>query len=202
MTEQCEWSSVAEDLRVRGWAVVEDFLSPAELAVVRDWVAGERAHLVAARVGRDRRLDPAIRGDQTHWVEDLDLVIPGGALARRFEQLREALNRQCLLGLESLELHLACYPPGARYAAHLDRVRGDDARMLSAVLYLNAGWQLEDGGELRIYAGDTTDSAFETVAPQGGRLALFITEGCLHEVRPARRERWSLTGWFRRRGAN
>lgn len=181
--------------------MVDGFLGEAELEQIRAWAQRERVHLNAARVGRDRRLDPSIRGDQTRWVDDLGAVLPAGALEHRFESLRVALNRHCLLGLEALELHLACYPPGARYAAHMDRVQGDDTRTLSAVLYLNADWQPEDGGQLRIYPGAVAGDDFEAIEPLGGRLALFITEDCLHEVRPARRERWSLTGWFRRRSA-
>ncbi len=37
------------------------------------------------------------------------------------------------------------------------------------------------------------------VAPIGGRLVIFRSDQFEHEVLPARRERLSFTGWFRRR---
>jgi SM-20-related protein len=37
------------------------------------------------------------------------------------------------------------------------------------------------------------------VLPQGGRLVAFQSDRFEHEVLPARRERMSFTGWFRRR---
>ena len=56
--------------------------------------------------------------------------------------------------------------------------------------------QPEDGGQLRIYTGG---GASVDVLPQGGRLVAFQSDRFEHEVLPARRERMSFTGWFRRR---
>jgi SM-20-related protein len=36
------------------------------------------------------------------------------------------------------------------------------------------------------------------ILPLGGRLVLFLSDLIEHEVLPARRERYSITGWFRR----
>jgi len=38
------------------------------------------------------------------------------------------------------------------------------------------------------------------VHPTGGTLVLFLSERFAHEVLPAKRERLSLTGWFKSRG--
>ena len=37
------------------------------------------------------------------------------------------------------------------------------------------------------------------VLPRGGTLVVFLSDRFPHEVLPARRERLSLAGWFRRR---
>jgi SM-20-related protein len=195
-------ASVAHDLAERGWAQVDGFLDPVDLHFWRRWALTQRERLAPARVGRDRLLVPTVRGDRTLWVDDLRSLEGGPSLAARFDALRIGLNRRCLLGLEDLELHLACYPPGERYAPHHDRVRGDDTRTVSCVLYLNEAWQPEAGGELCLFESDDPSGSAHCVLPVGGRLMLFLAEGCLHEVRPARRERWSLTGWFRRRAAD
>ena len=76
------------------------------------------------------------------------------------------------------------------------RCQGSDLRAISAALYLNDQWLPEDGGQLRIYLGGGRS---EDVLPQGGRLVAFLSDRFEHEVLPARRERMSFTGWFRRR---
>jgi SM-20-related protein len=115
------------------------------------------------------------------------------------ERLRLALNRRLYLGLFGFEAHLACYAPGARYEAHVDRFRSAPQRAVSTTLYLNEGWTAEDGGELRLYLGTNADSPFVDVAPLAGTLVVFASERFLHAVLPARRERLSITGWFTRR---
>ncbi len=72
-------------------------------------------------------------------------------------------------------------------------------RVVSCILYLNQDWQPEDGGALKIYAGNelSTLPLPMQVLPQGGRLVTFISDRFPHEVLPATRDRMSLTGWFR-----
>lgn len=111
--------------------------------------------------------------------------------------LRQAINQGLFLGLEDFECHFALYPPGAFYKRHLDRFRDDDRRMVSAVLYLNEGWQPEDGGQLRMFLDGDRE---HDVQPRAGTLVVFLSGDVPHEVLPAGRERLSLTGWFRRRG--
>ena len=69
---------------------------------------------------------------------------------------------------------------------------------MSAVFYLNPDWQAEQGGALRLYL---TDGSTHDVLPEAGTLVVFLSADLPHEVLPATRERLSLTGWFRRRGA-
>jgi SM-20-related protein len=106
------------------------------------------------------------------------------------------LNRDLMAGLADFEGHFARYPAGSAYARHIDRLVGSDARAISTVLYLNEGWQPEDGGALRIYLGGGRSA---DVLPEGGRLVAFLSDRFEHEVLPATRERLSFTGWFRRR---
>jgi SM-20-related protein len=118
-------------------------------------------------------------------------------LQRELEALRAALNAATLLGLHDFEGHYALYPAGASYARHVDNFRGGSDRLVSLVLYLNQDWTDTDGGELCLYPGEAP--APVRVAPQAGTLMCFLSEGMPHEVRPAKRDRLSLTGWFRRR---
>jgi SM-20-related protein len=150
-----------------------------------------------ARIGRgpQERLAPDVRGDFIAWLSEPELDAEQLLLAR-LEQLRVALNRGLMAGLEDFQGHFAVYPPGAAYARHTDRLAGTDVRAISLALYLNDGWTAEDGGFLRIYTGG---GGFEDVLPAGGRLVAFQSERFEHEVVASRRERLSFTGWYRRR---
>lgn len=153
--------------------------------------------LRAARIGRgaNERLAPEVRGDFISWLSEPELDAEQ-KLLRRLDELRMALNRGLMAGLEDFQGHFALYPSGAAYARHFDRLAGTDVRAMSAVLYLNDDWTAADGGALRIYTGS---DASEEVLPLGGRLVAFQSERFEHEVLPAQRERLSFTGWYRRR---
>ena len=138
---------------------------------------------------------PEVRGDMISWLQQPERDAEQRVLAR-LDELRAALNRGLMTGLEDFQGHFALYPRGAGYARHFDRLVGSDVRVISAALYLNDGWTDEDGGKLRLYTGG---GASVDVAPQGGRLVAFQSDRFEHEVLPARRERMSFTGWFRRR---
>ncbi|WP_457873861.1 2OG-Fe(II) oxygenase [Pseudomonas aeruginosa] len=156
-------------------------------------VAGD---LTPAGIGRGdgQVIREGIRGDLTQWLE------PGESEAcdeylRVMDSLRQTLNASLFLGLEDFECHFALYPPGAYYQKHVDRFRDDDARTVSAVLYLNDAWLPEHGGALRLHLPQRQVD----IQPTGGSLVVFMSAGTEHEVLPASRDRLSLTGWFRRR---
>jgi SM-20-related protein len=109
------------------------------------------------------------------------------------EATGRGLNRGLYLGLHEIELHYACYPPGAGYARHIDQPHGHAARRLSSIVYLTEDWREADGGLLRCSADR---GGFREIEPRAGRLVLFLTEGREHEVLRTSRERLSITGWF------
>lgn len=191
---------IADEIAARGWCAKERFLPPALTASLRDEACSLRAaggfHPAGIGAGPSPALRPEVRGDHIRWLDPDTASAAQQACLARFEALRLALNRALQLGLFDFECHFALYPVGARYARHLDRFKGDAGRALSCVLYLNERWQVEDGGQLRLHL-DAARSV--EVAPLDGTLVTFLSERFEHEVLPARRERVSLTGWFRRR---
>lgn len=151
-----------------------------------------------AGVGRksDHGLQPHLRSDRIHW---LDARAPDEALWLAWaDGLRQHLNRSLFLGLADYEAHFAHYAPGQRYGRHLDAFRGQANRVLSTVLYLTEDWAEDDGGELLLEDGPEQRWR---VSPQPGRLVVFLSEEVPHEVLSARRDRYSIAGWFRVRGA-
>ena len=65
-------------------------------------------------------------------------------------------------------------------------------RRVTAILYLNEGWQPAHGGALHI---DNKHGARWEVQPQLGRM-VFFTSHLMHEVRPAYKPRSAITGWY------
>jgi SM-20-related protein len=188
----------AEGLMSGGIAVHDGFISEQRVGeLIR--CAGrrrDRGDFAGARIGADHRLQLRgdIRGDRTCWFA-APLFEEEQALLRDLEQLRLELNRGGYLGLFDLELHYAWYAPGTGYARHVDQPQGRDQRMVSLVLYLNEGWTPDAGGALRIFdANEARD-----IEPIAGRLVCFLTEGREHAVLTTRRERLSISGWFRQR---
>jgi SM-20-related protein len=156
----------------------------------------ERGDFAGARIGAGHgsQLRGDIRGDRTCWFA-APLFEAERALLGDLEQLRLDLNRGGYLGLFDLELHYAWYAPGTGYARHVDQPQGRDQRKVSLVLYLNDAWTPDAGGELRIFDGNEA----RDIEPIAGRLVCFLTEGREHAVLTTRRDRLSITGWFRQR---
>ncbi|HCP57007.1 MAG: 2OG-Fe(II) oxygenase [Pseudomonadaceae bacterium] len=201
-TTDMPFAVIIDDLATQGWSLLPGFASQALTAELAQECRArvKNGALSPARVGRGARQEirEAIRGDQIEWLEPGQSA-PTDAYLQLIDGLRLALNQQLFLGLDSYESHFAFYPAGAFYKKHLDRFRDDDRRTVSVVLYLNEQWQDDFGGELRLYLpdGETRD-----VRPEAGSLVVFMSADMPHEVLPATRERLSLAGWFRRRGAD
>ena len=185
-------------LAEHGFAIAQNFLAAeavgALAAEARAGFAqgrGKPAHIGQAQ-GRRQRLD--VRGDEILWLDT-----PASPAQRAYfagiEALREQCNRTHLLNLQAFECHFAHYGPGRAYARHRDVFLEDDRRVLSLSLYLNEDWDTAYGGELRLYSGPRVID----VLPRSGTLALFLAHDIEHEVLPATRDRYSLTGWLRRR---
>jgi Predicted proline hydroxylase len=138
-----------------------------------------------------------MRRDQILWLEeDGSDSIEAAALAH-LDRLRLCLNQSLLLGLQEGEFHYAHYAPGSFYRLHRDRFADCDARVVSLIAYLNAEWQEADGGALRLFAED--GRLLAKVMPRAGTMVVFLSAEFPHEVEACRRDRFSLTGWFRQR---
>lgn len=181
----------------QGYCVLDDVLPRDLVAALQEEALGYAlAELQPAGTGREQQYqhDRRVRGDRIHWLERRSQA------ARRYlavaEQLRAGINRRLFLGLFDYECHYACYEPGAFYARHLDAFAGRRNRILSSVLYLNDDWGEGDGGELVLY-DDRGGHELRRILPQLNRLVLFLSERFPHEVRAARRHRYSIAGWYR-----
>lgn len=196
------FAQIADDLRAKGWSVIPNGLPGYVVEPLHQHLlCGGAGAFAPAGVGRaiDYTLNSFVRRDAIAWIE-------GANDAERqwlqwSKRLRLFLNRRLFLGLFSFESHFSHYPPGAFYKKHVDAFKGNprkDAtnRVLSVVAYFNRAWSAEDGGELAMFQGDDIEP-FLRVTPAYGTLVVFLSEEFPHEVRPARRDRYSIAGWYR-----
>jgi SM-20-related protein len=193
----CLYAGTLEHLSVHSWAEQSLFL-PSALTAALSAECRRRAddgsfRLAGVGTGSGRVTLPTLRGDRILWLER-GLSDACDAYLRIMEDVRLALNGLFFLGLRDYETHFACYAPGAGYVRHLDRFRDSDARVVSAVLYLNQAWTATDGGALRLHPPGGVPIEIQ---PDAGRLVLFLSAEMPHEVLPSTRDRLSLAGWFR-----
>jgi len=150
-TRSDEFDIATTALAADGWYVFSNLMSLAQTqALASECLTLHNAQLLTpARVGADRDAS-LLRGDSTSWFLPEALSVAQQAFADRIEVLRIALSRNLLLGLVDSESHYAVYQPGIGYARHLDCLRNNNARVVSAVFYLNDAWQETEGGALRL----------------------------------------------------
>lgn len=187
---------MADALAAQGYAVLPGGLPPGlGTDLLLRITALDDGQFHPAGVGRqgDFVVNPFVRSDEIHWLSEGNAI--EAAYLEAMEKLRQGLNRRLFLGLFDYEAHFARYQPGAFYKKHLDAFKGRSNRVLSTVFYLNAGWQEADGGQLLIYGDD--GEVVSRVTPLLGTLVVFLSDKVPHEVLVARRNRYSIAGWFR-----
>jgi SM-20-related protein len=174
-----------EVLQVDGFATQDE---------VEDWsgaIAQSQEAFSGANTGASHVRDTDVRSDQTAWESDLPGRFIG--MRERFVEVRTELNAAAWMGLAKFTIQLAVFDPGGHYQPHRDALRGDTARRVTAILYLNRSWRAADGGCLRVHTSDEP----RDIEPRGGRLVVFLSDRVLHEVLPGRVTRHAATAWFR-----
>jgi len=196
---------IIENIQQQGYAIVDDFMETAATQALADQAKALKSSGVMHKATTGlSKTQSELRGDFIHWIEASSASPTEQVYLDTMAKLQQALNQAFFLGLFELESHFAIYPAGAGYHKHLDQFVGKEERKISCILYLNDDWQDADGGQLRIYLDkqdlDKQNQAqFLDILPTGGKLVVFVSSDFIHEVLPAKRERISITGWFRTR---
>lgn len=177
--------------------VTEGFLSASLSAHLKDNLIDlfENKKLVHAGVGNDVLVnqDKLIRSDVIYWLDrkhDNQYENDFFDLMNRFVAY---LNRTCYTGITGYEFHYTLYEPGTFYKKHIDQFQHNGSRQYSMIMYLNAGWKIEDGGELRIYHADEE----QNISPNSGKSVFFKSSDLAHEVLLTNKQRMSITGWLK-----
>jgi len=188
---------ICDDLQHQGYSIQPACLPVDILAALQEQVRTlDASEFFRAGIGRNTKhhTNDFVRSDKVCWMTGETRT--GKAWLDWAEALRIAINRRLFMGLFSFESHYAWYQAGAYYKRHYDAFRGQTNRVLSVVVYLNSDWAADDGGELVLYK-DAEDRNGLRVTPLAGTLVVFLSEDFPHEVLPAKRDRFSIAGWYR-----
>ncbi len=189
-------NQVADGIAETGYAIIDDFLSAAEVDSILqlDEFQTGLLQFKKAGIGRnlERQINEGIRGDYIEWIDRTTAPQPLQTYLSKLNELISFVNQTLFLSLKDCEVHMTIYPAGTYYKKHLDQFKKDDHRKLSVICYLNKDWSEEEGGQLRIYLEEGT----REVLPVAGRLVCFRSDLLEHEVLPSMRNRLSLTGWI------
>lgn len=188
------------DIEQQGWSVQKDFFPSELIQQLKQTLDSfrQQGKLNQAGIGRKEgfHIEQSIRNDEISWFVEASLSQAQKKYLALAKKLQDKINQRFYLGLFKLEVHFALYAPNAFYKRHLDQHKNQDTRVMTLITYLNENWCEADGGELKIYLhnGQTV-----LVTPHAGTVVCFFSAEFEHEVLPAKRERASLTGWFRKR---
>lgn len=193
-------ATILNNLEQQGWSVQENFFNVELTQELKSTLTSLRKKGIMKQAGIGRtnnfHIEQSIRSDEISWFDNTNLDSSQEKFLTITQQLQDAINEKFYLGLFELEIHFALYAPNAFYTRHLDQHKNQDTRVVTIIVYLNENWNEDDGGELKLYLKNGNEI---TVQPKAGTLVCFMSAEFEHEVLPAKRERASLTGWFRKR---
>lgn len=205
-THSTNFEALVDNIAEHGFCVVNDFLPEATVsALANEAQTLKQAEVMQeAGVGREHlSVLKEIRSDSIYWLNEDDATAAQRDYFEQMENLRLNLNQHLYLGLFGLESHLAVYPEGGFYKKHLDCFASQNPhkpqRKISCIVYLNQDWDMQDGGQLKLYLNETDESdKYKSllISPLAGRAVIFLSDTFYHEVMPTYKERVSLTGWF------
>lgn len=191
-----QWSSWLDQLAVNDYLVVDNFITDLLYTKIQQYFHAQlnESEFSKAAIGssEDRQIASSVRGDFIYWLDQQkDSQVP--ELFALFDEVIRQLKQQLFLSLSDYEFHFALYPPQTRYKKHIDQFHGKKNRVISMLIYLNENWKPGDGGELKIYNPDGSETLIE---PKAKRLVMFKSDTVEHEVLLTNIPRKSLTGWL------
>lgn len=177
--------------------ISEDFLS-SELAdnLKQNLIAlNQNSLLQSAGIGNSEKLsyDGAIRSDSIYWLDKKHNNAFENEFFTQIEAFILYLNTTCYAGITGYEFHYSLYESGDFYLKHLDQFKNNPSRKYSMISYLNANWEMKDGGELVIHQLDNS----QKISPTQGKTVFFKSDELVHEVLVTQKTRMSITGWLK-----
>jgi len=156
----------------------------------------DRKQLLSAGTGNDKLVshDLLVRSDVIYWLDRKHDDVYENQFFDLMDSFVSYLNSTCYAGITGYEFHYALYEKGSFYQKHLDQFKNNSSRQYSMIMYLNAGWQKADGGELCIHQPGN----LQKISPENGKSVFFKSNEIEHEVLITNASRLSITGWLKR----
>lgn len=177
--------------------ITENFLSVALAAQLKENLYGlyQDKLLLAAGTGNETIVshDQLVRSDKIYWLDRKHGNIHENSFFDLMDSFVSYLNSTCYTGITGYEFHYTLYEEGSFYKKHLDQFKNNDSRQYSMIIYLNADWQENDGGELCIHHSDS----LQKISPDNGKSVFFKSSELIHEVLITHKQRLSITGWLK-----
>ena len=177
--------------------ITENFLSVALAAQLKENLYGlyQDKLLLAAGTGNETIVshDQLVRSDKIYWLDRKHGNIHENSFFDLMDSFVSYLNSTCYTGITGYEFHYTLYEEGSFYKKHLDQFKNNDSRQYSMIIYLNADWQENDGGELCIHHSDS----LQKISPDNGKSVFFKSSELVHEVLITHKPRLSITGWLK-----
>ncbi len=188
------YKKITDALVNEGYIIIEDALDE-ELSQKLLQKAQKQQNYKEAGISSSNalHLDKKRRRDKIVWLDESDESV--SEFLAFISGLREYLNRSLFLGLTYYEAHFAHYKKGDFYEKHLDAFKSSKNRVVTTVYYLNEEWNQRDGGELLIY--NKEEKLIKKVLPKQNTLVVFMSEEFPHAVDIAKKDRYSIAGWYR-----
>lgn len=207
---------VGQSLRKENFCVLDDFLPEHVAETLNNSICKARPNMMHGGTDATAKIFKT-EGDTTNLSSALDDPSRGDVIlfSNHVEGCAELLDAfdSVVIGLQGCdqiaeklthvdwanEAMFAIYPGDAsRYVKHVDNSTGTDGRRLTAILYLNKGWQPEDGGCCRLFEPKLSSCQVKhDVAPLFNRLLMFwSTDEVPHEVRPTYLDRAAVSVWY------
>lgn len=195
-----EFNALADNLCTQGYHIIDDFLASSDYQALRIHIQelAQQGALKHAKIGQklSAHHNEAIRTDSISWLDENSPNLTIQHYLSKVSELAQAINHTLFLNLCEFETHFAAYQPGAYYKKHIDQFAHNKDRKVSFVYYLNAEWQDDFGGQLKLY--NLEDDLITQVSPQANRFICFMSE-LPHEVCLTQRLRYSIAGWLKTR---
>lgn len=196
------YEKIIEDLFVQQYSVVESFFTVEEVTELRSNLLMKYEEDLFKKSGIGNKVNKlivdSIRGDFILWLNEQEQEKSESNFFKKVNDLSSYLNSTCYMGITESEFHYALYPVNTFYKRHLDTFQNDSRRKLSLVCYLNdENWKPEYGGELVIYKNNSGKEVPRVIYPLMGKMVIFESQILEHEVKPVKKERLSITGWFK-----
>jgi SM-20-related protein len=151
--------------------------------------------MVSAGIGNETITvhNKLVRSDVIYWLDRKHNNKHENDFFDLMDDFVKHLNSTCYTGITGYEFHYTLYEKGSFYKKHIDQFQQNGSRAYSMVMYLNADWQKNDGGELCIHHLNN----LQNISPINGKSVFFKSNELEHEVLITHQPRMSITGWLK-----